>query len=88
VLARIERTMVVTTHDLPLAAELCERVVILAAGRIVADGPCRDVLGDEHLLAAHDLELPTGFDLDRVELRPRPGAPDEPALLFEYSTRR
>jgi cobalt/nickel transport system ATP-binding protein len=71
VLARIERTMVVTTHDLPLAAELCERAVILAAGRIVADGPCRDVLGDEHLLAAHDLELPTGFDLDRVELRPR-----------------
>jgi cobalt/nickel transport system ATP-binding protein len=88
VLARIERTMVVTTHDLPLAAELCERVVILAAGRIVADGPCRDILGDEHLLAAHDLEIPTGFDLDRVELRPRPGAPDEPALLFEYSTRR
>jgi cobalt/nickel transport system ATP-binding protein len=88
VLARIERTMLVTTHDLPLAAELCERAVILAAGRIVADGPCHDVLGDEDLLAAHDLELPAGFDLDRVELRPRPGGLRERELRFEHSTRR
>jgi len=72
VLARIDRTMLVTTHDLPLAAELCERAVILARGRVVADGPCREILGDPELLWANDLELPSGFDLDRVELRPRP----------------
>jgi cobalt/nickel transport system ATP-binding protein len=71
VLELIERTLLVTTHDLPLAAELCERAVILAAGRVVADGPCREVLGDRELLALHDLELPAGFDLDAVELRPR-----------------
>jgi cobalt/nickel transport system ATP-binding protein len=74
VLARIERTMLVTTHDLPLAAELCERAVILAAGRVVADGDCREILGDAELLAQHDLELPAGFDLAAVELRPHPGA--------------
>ena len=72
ILERIEHTMLITTHDLPLAAELCERAVILAAGRIVADGPCHQILDDEHLLAAHDLELPNGFDLDRVAVRPRP----------------
>ncbi len=79
VLAGIERTMLVTTHDLPLAAELCERAVILARGRVVADGPCREVLGDHDLLAANDLELPAGFDLQRVMLRPRPvsAAPGE-----------
>jgi cobalt/nickel transport system ATP-binding protein len=88
VLARIERTMLVTTHDLPLAAELCERAVVLAAGRIVADGPCRDVLGDEVLLAANDLELPAGFDLDRVQLRPRPTEPRRVGIRFEHSTRR
>ena len=49
VLARIERTMLVTTHDLPLAAELCERAVILARGRVVADGACREILGDPAL---------------------------------------
>ena len=37
-LDKVERTMLVVTHDLPLAATLCERAVILSAGRIVADG--------------------------------------------------
>jgi cobalt/nickel transport system ATP-binding protein len=69
VLADVDHTMLMTTHDLPLAAELCERAVILAGGRVVADGRCREVLADERLLAAHDLELPAGFDLDRVEQR-------------------
>jgi cobalt/nickel transport system ATP-binding protein len=72
VLETIERTMLVTTHDLPLAAELCERAVILAAGRIVGDGPCHEILADDALLAAHDLELPAGFDLAAIERRPRP----------------
>ena len=56
------QTMLVVTHDLPFAAQLCERAVVLSAGRIVADGPCLDVLEDADLLAAHDLELPAGFD--------------------------
>ena len=74
VLERIERTMLVVTHDLPFAAELCERAVILSAGRIVADSACEQVLADEDLLARHDLELPAGFELERIERRPRPGA--------------
>jgi len=74
VLETIDRTMLVTTHDLPLAAELCERTVILAAGRIVADGPCDEVLADTELLMAHDLELPAGFALRAIERRSRPRA--------------
>jgi cobalt/nickel transport system ATP-binding protein len=62
-LEQLGRTMVIVTHDLPLAARLCRRAVILSAGRIVADGPCRDVLADAELLAAHDLELPEGFEI-------------------------
>jgi len=73
VLERLEGTMLVTTHDLPLAAELCERAVILAEGRIVADSRCEQLLGDPQLLAAHDLELPAGFELRAVARRPRPG---------------
>ena len=63
VLDEIQRTMLVVTHDLPFAAELCERAVILSEGRIVADGACASILADEHLLARHDLELPAGFDV-------------------------
>jgi cobalt/nickel transport system ATP-binding protein len=79
VLAGIERTMLVTTHDLPLAAELCERAVILAGGAVAGDGPCDEILADRELLAAHDLELPAGFDLDRIERRPRPRLSGSPA---------
>ena len=82
ILAGIERTMLLTTHDLPLAAELCQRAVILAAGRIVADAPCHQILADTSLLEANDLELPAGFDLALVEPRRQPG------LQFEHATRR
>jgi cobalt/nickel transport system ATP-binding protein len=66
VLDRVERTMLIVTHDLPFAAALCERAVVLSAGRIVADGPCMEILADEQLLAENDLELPAGFDLSRI----------------------
>jgi cobalt/nickel transport system ATP-binding protein len=74
VLERIDRTLLVVTHDLPFSAELCERVVILAGGRVVADGPCEELLADTELLEAHDLELPAGFDPALVARRPKPAA--------------
>jgi cobalt/nickel transport system ATP-binding protein len=67
-LDRLPQTLLVVTHDLPFAAELCERAVVLSGGRIVADGRCLDILRDEELLAAHDLELPAGFDAARLEV--------------------
>lgn len=63
-LARLEQTIVVVTHDLPYAHELCERAIILDGGRMVADGPTDEILDDAELLAAHDLELPHGFVMD------------------------
>ena len=63
VLDSFARTMLVVTHDLPFAARLCERAVILSGGRVAADGQCAEILADEELLAAHDLELPEGYDL-------------------------
>ncbi len=65
VLASLPQTLLMVTHDLPYAYEICGRAVILDRGRIVADGPCAEILGDADLLAAHALELPRGFTLDR-----------------------
>ena len=56
------RTLVMVTHDLPYAAQICPRAVILNQGRIKADGPTLQLLADEHLLRENRLELPYGFD--------------------------
>ena len=58
----LDVTVLMVTHDLPYALQLCERSVILAQGRIVADAPTREVLANSALMAAHRLELPFGFD--------------------------
>jgi cobalt/nickel transport system ATP-binding protein len=62
-LGALETTLLIVTHDLPYAAQLCERAVIMDAGAIVADGSIRDILADTALLSRHRLELPWGFDL-------------------------
>jgi cobalt/nickel transport system ATP-binding protein len=64
ILAGLSQTIIMATHDLPYALELCERAVIVDGGRVVADGPTPELLGDAELLAAHDLELPRGFAVD------------------------
>ena len=53
--------MLIVTHDLPYAAQLCTRAVVIDGGRVVADGEIGEILADADLLAAHRLELPWGF---------------------------
>ncbi len=59
------QTILLVTHDLPFAVAHCERAVILDQGRVVADGPTRDLLADTALLEAHALELPEGYAVPR-----------------------
>ena len=63
ILRSLAITIVMVTHDLPYALELCERAVILSGGIIVADDKTRQILGDKDLLQAHRLELPVGFNI-------------------------
>jgi cobalt/nickel transport system ATP-binding protein len=58
-------TMLIVTHDLPYAAQLCQRAIVMDGGVIVADGPVGEILADADLLAAHRLELPWGFVVPR-----------------------
>ncbi|MFI6180908.1 energy-coupling factor ABC transporter ATP-binding protein [Nonomuraea sp. NPDC051191] len=61
ILRSLDVTVLMVTHDLPYALELCERSLILSGGVIAADGPTRELLADPGLLAEHRLELPYGF---------------------------
>ena len=69
-LARLNRergvTMVVSTHDLNLAASLCTTLVLLKGGRVIAAGPTRGVLTRDNVLALY------GVDADVVD-HPRAG---------------
>lgn len=62
-LAALDTTLLIVTHDLPFAAQLCDRAVVMDDGAVVADGDIGSVLADVALLARHRLELPWGFDL-------------------------
>lgn len=68
-LAGMDSTQIVVTHDLPFALELCPRSVILDGGRVVADGPTPVLMADRELMARHRLELPYGFDPANIPRR-------------------
>ena len=63
--AQAGRAVVTTLHDLALAARCCNRLVVLAAGRVIADAPPRDALSPAVLakafgLSAQWLDTPAG----------------------------
>jgi energy-coupling factor transport system ATP-binding protein len=51
-------TLVLVSHDLGQIARTVERVVVLAGGRVVADGPARRTLSDRDLLHEAGLDVP------------------------------
>lgn len=46
---------IIATHDLELARRLCDRLLVLDAGRVVADRQANEILSDDELLRAHGL---------------------------------
>jgi cobalt/nickel transport system ATP-binding protein len=57
-LKTFQHTKVIATHDLDMAVDLCERTIVLHEGAVTADGPTRELLQDQALLAESGLEKP------------------------------
>jgi iron complex transport system ATP-binding protein len=54
-------TMVVSTHDLNLAAALCARVILLKEGRVIAQGPTSEVLTEANIRNLYGVEADVRF---------------------------
>jgi cobalt/nickel transport system ATP-binding protein len=62
ILTGLEVTLMMVTHDLPYALQLCPRAIVLSDGIVAAQGNTFDILTDDALMKSHRLELPFGFD--------------------------
>ena len=52
------QTRIITSHDLDMILDTCDRVILISDGRIAADGKAADILSDRGLLEANRMELP------------------------------
>ncbi|NLH46665.1 MAG: ABC transporter ATP-binding protein [Acholeplasmataceae bacterium] len=51
-------TKIITSHDLDLVLETCQRVIVVKNGKITADGATNEILTNSELLDSCGLELP------------------------------
>jgi len=61
-LAAEGRGVLVSMHDLSLAARWCDRLVLLDCGRVVAEGPPVEVLSPNHLAGVYGVTAYLGRD--------------------------
>src|SRR5262249_12586169 len=54
------RGVIVVLHDLALASRFCDRLVLLAHGGVLVEGPPRAVLTDAHVADAYGVEVARG----------------------------
>ena len=57
------QTKIITSHDLDMIMDTCDRVILLSDGSIAADGKAMDILSDRELLEAHHMELPLSLSV-------------------------
>ena len=61
----------ICTHDIELASQIADRVMLLERGKIVADGPADEVLCDRKLLLQSGLTVPAVLDIaERLGIPP------------------
>jgi energy-coupling factor transporter ATP-binding protein EcfA2 len=51
-------TIITITHDMWVVAKYCSRVVLMSDGRVVLDGPTREVFSNISELEKYDIEVP------------------------------
>ena len=57
-ICELDQTKLIASHDLDMILDTCDRVILISGGRIAADGPAKEILGNKELLEANRMELP------------------------------
>ncbi|MEO1396932.1 MAG: ABC transporter ATP-binding protein [Cyanobacteria bacterium J06634_5] len=57
-LQRSTQTILVSSHDLEFILDVCDRVLLIDNGQIIADGDPMTIMGNQPLMEAHGLEKP------------------------------
>lgn len=57
-LKSFEHTKIITSHDLDMVLETCQRIIIISDGSVAADGIAGDILSDQELLDRCGLGMP------------------------------
>jgi cobalt/nickel transport system ATP-binding protein len=52
------QTILISAHDLELILEICDRVIVLNQGKIVADGNPKNIMSNAELMLDNNLEIP------------------------------
>ncbi len=58
ILSGFEHTKIITSHDLDMVLEICQRVIVMKDGQAIADGPAKNILTNKELMEEAGLELP------------------------------
>ena len=67
ILKNLDVSIILVTHDLPMALEICNRSVILNNGKLTANDETYKILKNEKVMADNRVELPFGFALHHLE---------------------
>jgi iron complex transport system ATP-binding protein len=76
-------TLVLSTHDLNFAASICDSLLLIREGSVLASGPPRDVLTSDHIRALYGVEAdvqehPRAGHLTVVPIRPAGDSDESP----------
>lgn len=71
----LPQTQLIATHDLDLALDLCDRILLFSEGRIICDGETYTVLGNAELLEQYSLESPLSYSRPYCQLDHAPQKP-------------
>ena len=61
----LPQTKLITSHDLDMIMDTCDRVILISDGRLAADGDAKTILSDKELLEANHMELPLSLSAPR-----------------------